>query len=175
MDDSFRPEGRFTFDFYENGVLIRTDRIKNTIMLEGKNVMLDAGLAGSAYTVTGPYMGLISSVSFIGITPLDTGTQINAGNDWREAGLSNAPTYSGNRQTCVWSASSAGIKQLSAPLTFTFTGSGTVEGAFILYGSGALNTKDNAAGKLWSAGIFGGGAQPVTNTSIINVSYSVAS
>lgn len=164
--------GIFVAEHWRDGRLIWTDTFPNTVMTEGKNLALDTFLAGSAYTVTGPYMGLISSVSYTAIAAGDTGAQINGTNGWKEAGLGNAPTYSGNRKTAVWSAASAGSKALSSALNFTFTGSGTVKGAFLLYGSAALNTKDDAHGTLWSAGLFTNGDRAVFANDQINVSYS---
>ncbi len=167
--------GVYTFECYgPDGVLKWRDTIDNVVCTEGKNLAFDTFLAGSAYTVTGPYMGLISSVSFTAVAATDVGTQINGTNQWKEAGLGNAPTYTGNRKTCVWSAASAGAKALSAALIYAITGTGTVKGAFILYGSGALNTKDDAHGVLWSAGLFTGGDKTVANLDTLNVSYSTS-
>jgi hypothetical protein len=157
-----------------DGVEKWRDTIENVVCTEGKNLALDTFLAGAAYTVTGPYMGLISSVSYTAVAAGDTGAQINGSNGWKEAGLANAPTYTGNRQTAAWSAASAGAKALSAALAFAITSSGTVKGAFLLYGSGAVATKDNAAGKLWSAGLFSGGDKVVSNGDTLNVSYSTS-
>jgi len=146
------------------------DLFKNTVMTLGKNKMLDAALAGSAYTVTGPFMGLISSVSYAAISAADTGAS-HAG--WTEAGVTNAPTYSGNRKTAAWSAASSGSKALSAALAFTFTGAGTVKGCFMVFESGAVNSIDNTSGTLLSAGLFSGGDRIVANTDVLNVSYSM--
>ncbi len=173
--DRINFEGRFDCTFYKRGVLWCTDVIENTVQTEGKNVMLDAGLAGSAYTVVGPFMGMISLVGFTLIAVTDTAAQINGSNGWKEAGLSNAPTYTGNRQTCAWSAASGGTKTLSATLAFAFSGSGTVKGAFIVFGASASATKDTTTGKLWSAGLFAGGDKLVDNTTTLNVSYTVSS
>jgi hypothetical protein len=102
--------------------------------------------------------------------------QINGTNQWKEAGATNAPTYSGTRKTAAWSAAAAGVKALSAALAFTFTGAGTVKGCFLVYGSGAVATIDSAAAntKLMSAGVFTGGDKVVANTDVLNVSYSLA-
>jgi len=154
-----------------DGILKWREIIDNVVQTVGKNLALDTFLAGTAYTVTGPYMGLISSVSFSAVAAGDTMAS-HAG--WLEAGGANAPTYSGNRKTAVWTAAASGAKALSAALSFAMTSSGTVKGAFLCYGSGALNTKDNTAGTLWSAGTFATGDKAVVNGDTLNVNYSTS-
>lgn len=177
VKDELDAHGVYIFECYDaDGNLKWVDTIDNTVMTEGKNLLLDSGLAGSAYTVTGPYMGLISAVGYSAIAATDTAAQIDGTNGWKEAGGTNAPAYTGNRKTCAWSAASAGSKALSAALAFIFS-SGTnvvVKGAFIVFGSGALNTKDNAAGTLWCAGTFTGGDKTVSSGDQLNVSYSTS-
>ena len=156
-----------------DGKLKWRDTIENVVATVGKNLALDTFLAGAAYTVTGPYMGLISSTSYSAVAAGDTMAS-HAG--WLEAGGANAPTYTGNRKTAVWSAAASGSKALSAALSFAITGTGTVKGAFLCYGSGALNTKDNTAGTLWSAGTFthrrqGGGQRRHAQRELLNVAY----
>ena len=147
------------------------DTVPNTVTTVGKNLALDTILAGSAYTVTGPYMGLISSTGYSAISAADTMSS-HAG--WTEAGNANAPTYTSPRKTCAWSAASGGSKALSAALSFAITGTGTVKGCFIVFGSGALTTIDNTAGTLLSAGLFTGGDKAVVNTDTLNVTYTLA-
>ena len=156
-----------------DGKLKWRDTIENVVATVGKNLALDTFLAGSAYTVTGPYMGLISSTSYSAVAAGDTMAS-HAG--WLEAGGTNAPTYSGNRKTAVWSAAASGSKALSAALSFAITSPApaTVKGAFLCYGSGALNTKDNTAGTLWSAGTFSTGDKAVVNGDTLNVNYSTS-
>ena len=154
-----------------DGKLKWREIIDNVVQTVGKNLALDTFLAGASYTVTGPYMGLISSTSYTGVFAGDT---MGSHTGWLEAGGANAPTYSGNRKTAVWSAASGGSKALSAALSFAITSSGTVKGAFIVYGSGALNTKDNTAGTLWSAGTFTTGDKAVVNGDSLNVNYSTS-
>lgn len=143
----------------------------NVVTTVGKNLMLDSALAGSAYTVTGPFLGLISSVSYSAVSAADTMTS-HAG--WLEAGNANAPTYTAPRKTAAWSAASGGSKALSAALAYAITGTGTIKGAFMVYGTGALSTIDNTGGTLFSAGLFTGGDRPVISGDTVNVSYSCA-
>lgn len=157
--------------FDKDGNLKWEDTAKNVVTTVGKNLALDTYLAGSAYTVTGPFMGLISSTSFSAVAAADTMSS-HAG--WLEAGSANAPTYTSPRKTCAWSAASAGSKSLSAALSFAITGSGTVKGCFIVFGSGAVSTIDNTSGTLYSAGLFTGGDKVVANTDTLNVSYSTS-
>jgi len=154
-----------------DGKLKWRDTIENVVATVGKNLMLDTAFAGAAYTVTGPYMGLISSTSYTAVAAGDTMTS-HAG--WLEAGGANAPTYTGNRKTAVWSAATAGGKALSAALSFAITGTGTAKGAFLVYGSGASATKDNTGGTLWSAGTFSTGDKAVVNGDTLNVNYSTS-
>jgi hypothetical protein len=172
ISEQAQARGFFTAICYDkDGNEKWRDTIENVVTTVGKNLALDTYLAGSSYTVTGPYMGLISSTSFSAVAAADT---MASHSGWLEAGLANAPTYSGNRKTAVWSSASAGSKALSAALSFAITGSGTVKGAFIVYGSGAVNTIDNTAGTLYSAGLFTGGDKTVANGDTVNVSYTTS-
>lgn len=163
--------GVYTMEHIRDGKVIYSETFENTVVTVGKNLALDTILAGSAYTVVGPYMGLISSTSYTAIAAADTMAS-HAG--WLEAGNANAPTYTAPRKTAVWSAASAGAKALSAALSFAITGTGTIKGAFMVYGTGALTTIDNTAGTLLSAGLFSGGDRAVISGDTVNVSYSLA-
>jgi hypothetical protein len=172
VGDNCHAAGHFVVECYgADGELKWSDTFPNTVVTVGKNAMLDAALAGSSYSVTGPYMGLISSTSYSAISAADTMSS-HAG--WLEAGNANTPTYSGNRKTCAWSSASAGAKALSSALSFSITGTGTIKGCFILFGSGALNTKDDTNGTLYSAGLFTGGDRAVINGDTVNVSYTTS-
>lgn len=155
----------------KKGKLKWTDTIQNLVTTVGKNLALDTYLAGAAYTVVGPFLGLISSVSYSAVAAGDTMAS-HAG--WTEAGNANAPTYSGNRKTAAWNAAAGGSKALSAALSFAITGAGTVKGAFLVFGTGAVNTIDDTNGVLYSAGLFTGGDKSVVNTDTLNVSYTAS-
>jgi hypothetical protein len=172
LGEKAEAHGRYEIECLDaQGKLKWREVIDNVVQTVGKNLALDAFLAGAAYTVVGPFMGLISSVSYTAVAAGDTMAS-HAG--WLEAGGTNAPTYSGNRRTAVWSAAAAGSKAVSPALSFAITSSGTVKGAFLCYGSGAVNTKDNTSGVLWSAGTFSTGDKAVVNGDTLNVNYSTS-
>lgn len=158
------------FDVFGN--LKWKDTIENLVTTVGKNLALDTLLAGSGYTVTGPYMGLISSVGYSEILAADTMSS-HAG--WAEAGNgTDYPLYSGTRKTCAFSAAAAGAKALSAALDFVIvTTGGTVKGCFVVLGSGASATIADTGGTLFSAGLFTGGDKVVSVDDTLSVSYSV--
>lgn len=169
--EQVRLQGVFHLEHVRDGEVIYSEDFHNTVATVGKNLALDTILAGSAYTVTGPYMGLISSTSYTAIAAADTMAS-HAG--WLEAGNANAPTYTSPRKTAVWSAASAGAKALSAALSFAITGTGTIKGAFMVYGTGAVTTIDNTAGTLLSAGLFAGGDRAVLSGDTVNISYTLS-
>lgn len=168
-------KGKYTFECRDkDGNLKWKDTIDNLITTIGKNFILDTVLAGSAYTVTGPFIGLISNVSYT--TGPAVGDTMASHGGWTEAGGTNAPTYTAPRKTAAWNAASGGSKALSSNLSFAIT-SGTnviIKGAFMVLGSGAVSTIDNTSGTLFSAGTFSGGDKTVSNGDTLTVSYSVA-
>jgi len=172
LDEHAEAHGRYEIECIgADGKLKWREVIENVVATVGKNLALDIFLAGSAYTVVGPYMGLISSVSYTAVAAGDT---MASHSGWLEAGGANAPTYTGNRKTAVWSAATAGGKALSAALSFAITSTGTVKGAFLCFGTGAVATKDDSNGVLWSAGTFNTGDKAVVNGDTLNVNYSTS-
>lgn len=170
--DEMNIKGHYVVKCYDKeGNLKWEDEIHNLVATVGKNLTLDTILAGSGFTTVGPFMGLISSVSYSAIAAGDTMSS-HAG--WTEAGPTNAPNYTGNRATLAFSAASGGSKSLSANASFAISETGTVKGAFVVTGSGAVNTKDSTAGTLFSAGLFTGGDKAVGNGDTLSVSYTVS-
>lgn len=179
-DDIVKPKGVFTFEFRdESGKLIWKDILKNTIMDLGANLLLDNMFAGNGGTA---YMGLISSVGYTGIPVVgDTmASHASSGHVWVEAGNgSNYPNWStpasNARATLAWSAAASRAKAISSAAAFTFaTNGGTVKGAFIVTGSGAVATNNDTNGTLFCAGVFSGGDQVVSVGGTLSVSYSVS-
>lgn len=172
MHDGIQIHGRYECVFrHADGTIFAIDHIDNLVPTAAKNYLLDNFLAGSAFTQTGPYMGLISSTSYSTIVAGDT---MASHSGWLEAGSANTPHYSGNRKTAVFSAASGGSKALSSSLSFVFTGSGTVKGGFLVLGASAVNTIDNTSGVLWSAALFSGGDKIVSSSDSLAISYSAS-
>ena len=95
-------------------------------------------------------------------------------------GGTNAPAYTGNRQSPNWSAATNNgsaspsnvVSKAASALTFSMTSSGTVFGCFINSGATASATKDSTTGILYSAGNFTGGSKIVANGDSLAVSYT---
>ncbi len=146
------------------------DTIDNLVTTIGKNFALDTFLRGSAYTVVGPFMGLISSVSYTAVAVGDTMAS-HAG--WFECSATTYFPTVAARLSSPFAAAAAGNAALTSPLSFSIiTNGGTVKGCFIVLGTGAVATLANTAGTLYSAGTFTGGDKVVGVGDTLQVSYT---
>lgn len=169
MLEDAHAEGRYTVECRDaNGVLKWEDTIDNLVVDVGKNLALDTLFAGSAYTVTGPFMGLASAATSTATDTMVTKT------GWVEQGGANAPAYTAPRKTIAFAAASAGSKASSGTYTFAITSSGTVGGCFLVLGTGAVSTIDSTAGTLYSCGAFTGGSKTVANGNNLTVTYTAS-
>lgn len=167
--------------FYEvkchdkDGNLKWEDSFPNLVNAVGKQLMLDTLLKGSSYSVTGPFLGLISGASPTFGTGSDTQTS-HAG--WTEF-VNYTVGGSAVRGTAVFaSATSAGstpsnvTTSAAAAITYTITGAGgTVGGCFLVTGTGATSAQSNTGGTLYSAGAFTT-AKVTTAGDTVSVTYS---
>ena len=167
--------------FYEvkchdkDGNLKWEDSFPNLVNAVGKELMLDTLLKGSSYSVTGPFLGLISGASPTFGTGSDTQTS-HAG--WTEF-VNYTVGGSAVRGTAVFaSATSTGstpsnvTTSAAAAITYTITGAGgTVGGCFLVTGSGATSAQSNTGGTLYSAGAFTT-AKVTTAGDTVSVTYS---
>ena len=167
--------------FYEikchdkDGNLKWEDSFPNLVNAIGKQLMLDTLLKGSAYTVTGPFLGLISGASPTFGTGSDTQTS-HAG--WTEF-VNYTVGGSAVRGTAVFaSATSAGstpsnvTTSAATAIVYTITGAGgTVGGCFLVTGTGATSAQSNTGGTLYSAGAFTT-AKVTTAGDTVSVTYS---
>ena len=162
--ECFGPDGTFKWN----------DTVENIVTTVGKNLVLDTVLNGAAYTVTGPFMGLVSSLSYSSYSTADT---MAAHPSWLEAGASpNYPIYAARLTASgKWPASSAGAVSFSTGSTCDFTISstgGTVKGCFMVMGTNAVATIANTSGVLYSVGLFTGGDKILGVGDVIKVSYT---
>jgi hypothetical protein len=171
MSEGAKAEGFYTFECRDAAGNVKwTDTVENVVTTVGKNLALDTYLAGSAYTVTGPFMGLINTNASAAVI----GDTMGSHAGWLEVGATNAPAYTSPRKTISFSAAASGSKASTGTYTFAITSSGTVGGAFLVFGSGAVSTIDSAAGTLYSAGAFTGGSKTVSNGDSLTVTYTTS-
>ena len=150
------------------------EQFPNLVNAVGKQLMLDTLLGGSSYSVTGPYLGLISGASPT-FAAADT---MSSHGGWTE--FTNY-TVGGSavRGTATFaSASSTGTTPsnvttaAATAIVYTITGGGgTVGGCFLTLGSGASSTQGNTGGTLYSAGAFTT-AKVTTAGDTVSVTYS---
>ena len=156
-DDSVGIAGHYHVECRDkDGNLKWEESFPNLVNSIGKQLLLDTLLKGSAYTVVGPFLGLInSSPTFLAA---DTMTS-HAG--WTEF-IAYTVGGSAVRGTAVFgAATSSGLSpanitsSLATAITYTITGAGgTVAGCFLVTGAGAVSTQSSTAGTLYSAGAF---------------------
>jgi hypothetical protein len=156
------------------GNLKWTEEFPNLVDAVGKQLMLDTLLKGSAYTVVGPFLGLIGTTSPV-FAATDTMTS-HAG--WTEF-VNYTVGGSAVRGTAVFaSATSSGTTpsnvttSAATAITYTITGAGgNVTGCFLVTGSGASSTQSNTGGTLYSSGAFAT-AKTTTAGDTVSVTYS---
>lgn len=145
----------------ELGNIKWTDIIGNLVTTVGKNSTMDTMLGDvSAGAVVMGLKGVGTAAA----------TDTQASHAWLEVGLANAPTYSGNRKTPVFTAAAGGVKATSTAVVFAITSSGTIAGCFINLGGSA--TIDTTTGVLFSVGDFSAGNKVVSNGDTLSVTYS---
>jgi hypothetical protein len=153
------------------------DDAPNLVTAVGKQALFDF-----YFGATGTGGGTAAGANYLGLcggTATYTAADTMASHTWTEVGLANAPTYTGNRQSPSWSASTSSgttpsnvTTKTASALTFAMTSSGTVNGCFINSGASASATKDTTTGVLYSAGNFTGGSKTVANGDSLAITYS---
>ena len=175
-------QGHYMVKCYDkDGNLKWEDIAPNLVNAVGKQALFDYyfGATGtSGGTAAGAnYLGLVGSASATAnYVASDT---MSSHTGWIEVGGSNAPAYTGTRQSPSWSAASSGgttptnvTTKTASALTFSMTSGGTVFGCFINSGASASATKDTTTGILYSAGNFTGGSKIVANGDSLAVTYT---
>jgi len=172
------PEGMGVEGFYQvecrdaAGNLKWDEEFPNLVVAVGKQLMLDTLLRGTSYSVTGPFLGLISNnTTFAAADTMSSKT-------WTEF-TNYTVSSSAVRGTAVFAASTSTgttpsnvTTSAATAITYTITGAGgTVYGCFLVTGTGAVNTQSSTAGTLYSEGNFSV-AKAVTAGDTVSVTYS---
>ena len=163
--------------FDSEGNLKWEDKAPNLVTAVGKQALFDY-----YFGATGTAGGTASGTNYLGLcggTATYTAADTMASHTWTEVGGTNAPAYTGNRQSINWTAASSTgstpsnvTSKTGAALTFAMTSSGTVNGCFINSGASASATKDTTTGILYSAGNFTGGSKTVASGDSLAVTYT---
>lgn len=162
--------GVYEISVFERGSIIFRTKFDNVVCTGGKNLALGAFLTPSSYQLVGPYLGLISGLGFVSVSPFDTMTSHPG---WNEAGVSYGPTYGTTRPNAVFDTPNGGQDSFVSPLTFSFTGPGILQGAFLSLGPGASSVVGSAGGTLYSAGVFSS-PQPVSAQNTVTINYTAS-
>lgn len=159
--------GRFTVDCFDAaGNAKWSESFDNLVTTQGKNHLLDNGLAGPASAVT-------TRMSFI-----TSGTPVVGDTYATHAGFAEAASgVIATRASLAWSASAAGVKATNPTVTaVTIAGTGTIVGVAInaVVGTvgnlGVVADTATANAILYSAGTFT--SKSVSATDTLNITYS---
>ena len=177
VEEQIRLKGKyFAKCFDKDGNLKWEDSIDNVVTDVGANQLLDSAFGTGP--VAGPFLGLISSVSYT--SPPVVGNTMGSHTGWFEAGngayYPNWSTPTSNaRGTMTFAAAATRAKALSAAISFVIaTNGGTVKGCFVVFGTGAVSTNNSTVGILYSAGLFTGGDKVLSIGDTLQVSYSTS-
>jgi hypothetical protein len=154
------------------GNLKWNEEFPNLVVAIGKQLLMDTLLKGSAYSVVGPFLGLIgNSTTFAAADTMTSKTWTEftnytvSGSAVRGTAVFASSTSTGTTPSNVTTSSATTI-------VYTITGAGgTVYGCFLVTGTGAVNTQSSTAGTLYSEGNFAV-AKAVTAGDTVSVTYS---
>ena len=177
-EETLGIQGFYEVKCYDSeGNLKWEDTAPNLVTAEGKQALFDY-----YFGATGTAGGTAAGANYLGLcggTATYAAADTMASHTWTEVGGTNAPAYTGNRQSPSWSAASSTgttptnvTSKTASALTFSMTSSGTVNGCFINGGASASATKDTTTGILYSAGNFTGGSKTVANGDSLAVTYT---
>lgn len=177
-EETLGIQGIYEVKCYDkDGNLKWEDTAPNLVMAVGKQALFDFYFGAS-----GTGGGTASGANYLGLcggTATYTAADTMSSKAWTEVGGTNAPAYTGNRQSISWTAATSSgtspsnvTSKTGGAITFAMTSSGTVNGCFINSGASASATKDTTTGVLYSAGNFTGGSKTVANGDSLAVTYT---
>ena len=150
------------------------EQFPNLVNAVGKQLMLDTLLGGSSYSVTGPYLGLISGASptFAAADTMSSHGGWTEFTNYTVGGSAVRGTATFASATSTGTTPSNVTTAAATAIVYTITGGGgTVGGCFLTLGSGASSTQGNTGGTLYSAGAFTT-AKVTTAGDTVSVTYS---
>jgi len=172
------PEGMGVEGWYhvvcrdKDGNIKWQDEFPNLVVAVGKQLMLDTFLQGASYTVTGPFLGLISNTFTAAASDTMSSHTWTEFTDYTVGGSAVRGTAAFASATSTGTTPSNVTSSTASAITYTITGSGgTVYGCFLVLGTGAVNTLSSTAGTLYSEGLFGT-AKATTAGDTVSVTYS---
>lgn len=154
-------EGHFNLEQWRDGELIKTYKLTNGVVNQGKNAILDSYFRNQAPPATW-YLGLIDNAGFSALDDTNDTAAAHAG--WAEATGYTEP----NRPTWVTTAAASQAITNPTPATFTISATQTLKGIFAI----TDNVKSGTSGSLWATALFAGDI-PVANLDILKITYSV--
>jgi len=151
------PEGMGIEGWYhvecrdKDGNLKWEEEFPNLVVAVGKQLMLDTLLKGSAYTVTGPFLGLLNaSVTPAATDIMSTIVPSKEFTAYTVGGSAVRGTASFASSTSTGTTPSNVTSSTATAITYTITGAGgTVYGCFLVLGTGAVSTQSNTGGTLY--------------------------
>jgi len=171
VSDDLPIKGILNFECHDaDGNLLWQEIVENLVTTVGKNQILNSAYSSSAYT-SAEYMGLISSVGFTALAAGDTMSSHAGWNEAQNTGT-NTPSYGTVRPTLTYGAASGGVISTSSTNSFVATSAGTVQGAFVVGGSGASATVANTGGVLMNEGTLGT-PQPVISGNTVTIGHTL--
>lgn len=150
--------GRHTVEIWRQGRLIHKEEVRNGIVDEGADYVLEAAFLNAATGVATWFIGLITNPGTL--DPTDTLASHAGWTEWTDYDEVNRPAW-----TAV--AASRSISNTAAPAEFTINAGGTVKGILVA----SVNT--GTSGLLWSTANF---TSPIVviAADVIKVTYSVS-
>ena len=146
----------------------------NLVNAVGKELMLDTLLKGTSYSVTGPFLGLISgsSPTFSASDTMLSHAGWTEFTNYTVGGSAVRGTATFASATSTGTTPSNVTTSAATAIVYTITGGGgTVGGCFLVTGTGASSAQSNTGGTLYSAGAFTT-AKITTAGDTVSVTYS---
>lgn len=163
QDNKMKVAGYFSYEHVRDGEVIDTWQEPNLVVDEGLNYALDVAFSGGSAS-TNWYIGIFKN----NYTPLAA----NVAATFPGAGVANEATTEYSEATRpAWTEAGVSAKTITnsaSPAVFTFTGTVSIYGAFLV----STNTKGGTTGILAAASKFAS-VRNMLSTDKLNVTYTL--